>query len=140
MGSSRRNDHELTDLDRLVQPQSSADQNAGHVEKNGGRRPGYHRDFLNRSHTGYHTNEQFLNPYDGRLCHLVVQGSPDVLQTSSEVTWSRTEVCHGSPWMIRISNWAMSRDRGSEDDLGTDLAKAARRWLPACLALSIVVS
>lgn len=140
MEGSRPNDHELTDLDRLVQPQTSPDRNAGHVEHNGGRRLGYHRDFLKRNHTGYDINEHFLDPYDGRLCRLVVQGSPDVLQSPSKITWYRTEVRDGSPWMIRISNWALSRDRGSEDDLGTDFAKAVCRWIPACLALSVVVS
>ena len=101
---------------------------------------GYHRDFLGRNFTGYDLNEKFLNPYDGRLCFLVVQSSQDVQQSNPEATWYRTRVRNGSPWMIRISNWAMSRDHDSETPVGADIATAVRRWIPACLALALIVS
>ncbi|KAL8717734.1 MAG: hypothetical protein Q9225_005045 [Loekoesia sp. 1 TL-2023] len=101
---------------------------------------GYHRDYLKRKFTGYEINENFLSPYDGRLCPLIIQSSEDVLQSQPKSTWHRKGIRHGSPWMIRIANWAMSRDHGSEDSVGTDVAVARRRWLPACLALSLLIS
>ena len=85
-------------------------------------------------------NDKFLNPYDGRLCDLVVQSSGEVFKSKSGARWSRTYLRSGSPWMIRISNWALSRDHGSKETVGTDVTVAILRWIPACFALAIVVS
>lgn len=41
--------------------------------------------------------------------------------------------------MIRLSNWAMSRDRGPEDEVRTNIWLATLRWIPACLGLAILV-
>ncbi|KAL9596028.1 MAG: hypothetical protein Q9219_006079 [cf. Caloplaca sp. 3 TL-2023] len=53
---------------------------------------GYHRDYLRRPLTGDDDIERFLNPYDGRLCSLIVQGSQAVLSGSSKATWLRTDI------------------------------------------------
>ncbi|KAL8725564.1 MAG: hypothetical protein Q9181_006372 [Wetmoreana brouardii] len=125
---------------RQAQAQTSSVQGASNPGENEEPKIGYHRDFLKRTFTGFDINELFLNPYDGRLCYLVVQGSQDILRFRPKATWYRTGLRNGSPWMIRLSNWAMSRDHGSEDTVGTNVATAVARWLPACAALSLVIS
>ena len=99
-----------------------------------------HRDLFMRPFKGEQGNDKFLNPYDGRLCDLVVQSSEEVLFSEPRVRWFRTRLRNGSPWMIRISNWALSRDHGSKKPVGTDVREAILRWIPACFALAIVVS
>ena len=108
---------------------SSASQKAFHC----------HRDYFMRPFKGPRGKDKFLNPYDGRLCDLVVQSSGDLF-SEPEVRWVRTRLRNGSPWMIRISNWALSRDHGSKETVGTDVREAILRWIPACFALAIVVS
>ena len=100
----------------------------------------YHRDFFKRSFKGKSGYDKFLSPYDGRLCDLVVQCSIKVLESKSSARWRRIGIQNGSPWMIRISNWAMSRDHGSDETVGTDIRLAIIRWIPACVALAVVVS
>ena len=100
----------------------------------------FHRDLLKRDLVDFDTSEKFLNPYDGNLCTLIVQSSQSVLQSNPMATWYRTKLRNGSPWMIRISNWAMSRDFVPEDSVRTVTSQAAQRWIPACIALAFVVS
>lgn len=108
--------------------------------------PGYqnevhhHRDIFGRPFKGKDWNEKFLNPYDGRLCDLIVQSSNEVLNLKPGARWLRTRLHNGSPWIIRLSNWAMSRDHGSEKQVGTDIPTATLRWIPACLGLAMIVS
>ena len=101
---------------------------------------GFHRDLLKRDLVRFDTNEKFLNPYDGSLCTLIVQSSRSVQHSNPMATWYRTKLRNGSPWMIRISNWAMSRDLISEDSVRTDVLQVTIRWIPACIALALVVS
>ncbi|KAL8822063.1 MAG: hypothetical protein Q9191_007196, partial [Dirinaria sp. TL-2023a] len=84
----------------------------------------HHRDLFRRPFKGKNRNEKFLNQYDGRLCDLIVQTSKEVPDSSSKTLWLRTGLHNGSPWIIRLSNWAMSRDHGSEDRVGTDVGTA----------------
>ncbi|KAL9591844.1 MAG: hypothetical protein Q9179_007313, partial [Wetmoreana sp. 5 TL-2023] len=107
---------------------------------NNKQRLGFHRDFLKRPLYGYDISDKSLNPYDGRLCNLSVQCSEGVLSSDSEATWRRNKVRNGSSWIIRLANWALSRDHGSEDKVKTDVITAMCRWLPACIALSVVIS
>ena len=100
----------------------------------------FHRDFLKRDTVSFNTNEKFLNLYDGSLCDLEVQTSRSVQRPNSKATWYRTELRNGSPWMIRVSNWAMSRELVSTDEVRTNTSKAALRWVPACIALALLVS
>ena len=100
----------------------------------------YHRDIFHRPFKGKRRNDMFLNPYDGRLCDLVVQSSSGVLEWNPPARWYRTDLRNGSPWIIRLSNWALSRDHGSAEKVGTNAGEAILRWIPACLALAIVVS
>ena len=99
----------------------------------------HHRDFFKRPSKGEGKYDKFLNPYDGRLSDLVVQSSTPVLNSTSRARWRRTGIANGSPWMIRVSNWAMSRDHGSEKTVQTDVWKAIQRWIPASLALAAIV-
>ena len=99
----------------------------------------HHRDFFKRPSKGKRGYDKFLNPYDGRLCDLVVQSSTEVLNSTSRARWRRTNIRNGSPWMIRVSNWAMSRDHGSEKTVQTDVWLATQRWIPASLALAVIV-
>ena len=100
----------------------------------------HHRDLSRRPFQGKDWNEKSLSPYDGRLYDLIVQSSNEVLVSSSRARWLRKGLHNGSPWIIRLSNWAMSRDHGSEDRVGTDIRTATLRWIPACLGLAIIVS
>ena len=135
------------------QPNQRFDQEASEVyasssskEANVGQDPGYqnevhhHRDLFRRPFKGKDWIEKFLNPYDGQLCDLIVQSSDEVYNGDSRARWLRTGLRNGSPWIIRLSNWAMSRDHGSEDRVGTDIGTATLRWIPACLGLTIIVS
>ena len=99
----------------------------------------HHRDFFKRPSKGERGYDKFLNPYDGRLCDLVVQSSTEVLNSTSCARWRRTKIRNGSPWMIRVSNWAMSRDHGSDKTVQTDVWIAIQRWIPASLALAVIV-
>ena len=108
------------------------DRNGNHIS--------YHRDLLRRPFKGKDVNDKFLNPYDGRLCDLTVQCSREVFESASGARWFRKSLGNGSPWVIRLSNWAMSRDHGSEDNVRTDCRVALQRWIPACLGLAILVS
>ena len=100
----------------------------------------YHRDLLGRPFIGIDVNDKFLNPYDCRLCDLTVQCSREVFESTSEARWYRKPLRNASPWVIRLSNWAMSRDHGSEDNVGTDRWVAILRWIPACLGLAFLVN
>ena len=84
----------------------------------------HHRAFFKRPSKGEGAYDKFLNPYDGRLCDLVVQSSTAVLTSTSRTPWRHINIGNGSSWMIRISNWAMSRDPGSEKKDQTDVWKA----------------
>lgn len=128
------NEIPLEDLEGRTSTKASG---AGRSED---RRDFYHRDLFRRPFKGKNSNDKFLNPYDGRLCDLVVQGSKEVLQSNSGARWFRKGLKNGSSWRYRLSNWAMSRDHGSEDTVGTDVGVAIIRWIPACLALAVVVS
>ena len=99
----------------------------------------HHRDCFKRPSKSERGYDKFLNPYDGRLCDLVVQSSTAVLNSTSHARWRRINIGNGSPWMIRIANWAMSRDHGSEETVQTDVGKAIQRWIPASLALAVIV-
>ena len=100
----------------------------------------YHRDLLQRPFKGIDENDKFLSPYDGRLCDLTVQSSREVFESASGARWFRKRLQNASPWMIRLSNWAMSRDHGSEDDVRTDIWLATLKWIPACLGLAVLVN
>ena len=102
-------------------------------------RRGFYRDFLKRDLIAIDGNEKFLNPYDGCLSVLIVQCSQHVQTSNPQATWHRTELKNGSPWMIRISNWAMAREIISEDIVRTNISIAAVKWIPACIALACVV-
>lgn len=132
------NEIPLEDLEGRTSTKASG---AGRSED---RRDFYHRDLFRRPFKGKNSNDKFLNPYDGRLCDLVVQGSKEVLESNSGARWFRKGLKNGSSWIYRLSNWAMSRDHGSKDtvgtDVGTDVGVAIIRWIPACLALAVVVS
>lgn len=103
----------------------------------------YHRDILKRAFSrDIHDRDfdRFLNPDDGKLARLIVQCSGEVSRDESSSSWSHTCVKSGSPWMIRLSNWAMSRFRDSKGEMHSSIFKAALRWIPACCALVLVVS
>ncbi|KAL8788969.1 MAG: hypothetical protein Q9213_001378 [Squamulea squamosa] len=103
----------------------------------------YHRDFLKRAFSrDIHDRDfdHFVNPYDGKLARLVVQCSGEISREESSSSWSHTSVKSGSPWMIRLSNWAMSRFRDSKGEMHSSILKAALRWIPACCAIVVVVS
>ncbi|KAL8823260.1 MAG: hypothetical protein Q9191_006024, partial [Dirinaria sp. TL-2023a] len=129
---------------RRQQPNQRLDQDASEVyrgspskEANKAQHPGYrnqvhnHRDLFRRFFKGKDWHEKFLSPYDGRLCDLIVQSSNEVPNSPYEVPnegskarWLRTGLCKRGPWIIRLSNWAMSRDHASEDKVGTDIGTA----------------
>lgn len=111
----------------------------GEAEKVEHQEKSYHRDLYRRPFTNKPSKDKFLNPYDGRLCDLVVQSSKEILESNS-AQWSRKGLQNGSPWMIRLSNWAMSRDHESEETVGIHTQETILRWIPACLALAMVVS
>lgn len=98
-----------------------------------------HRDFLRRPFQGNDRNEKFLSPYNGRLRDLVVQSSDGVLASKSGALWYRTDLKNGSPWIIRLSTWALSSNYDSEGSVTTDYHSAAIRWIPACIAITVVV-
>ena len=132
----QRSDHETSEVySRSPSMEANATQDLGYQNKNH-----HHRDLFRRPFKGKDWNEKFLDPYDGRLCDLIVQSSDGILKKASKARWLRTGVHNGSPWIIRISNWAMSRDHGSEDLVGTHFETATLRWIPACLGLTIIVS
>ena len=100
----------------------------------------YHRDFLKRPYRGLNQRDKFLNPYNGTLCDLVVQSSDQILNSESKARWLRVGIRNGSPWLIRLSNWALSCDHGSPDNVKTHIPTAALRWIPACIAILVAVS
>ncbi|KAL8799476.1 MAG: hypothetical protein Q9200_007532 [Gallowayella weberi] len=103
----------------------------------------YHRDFLKRpliSDIHNRDVDLFLNPYDGRLAPLIVQCSGEISRDDRSTPWSHTSIKSGSPLMIRLSNWAMSRVPSSEGSMHSSISKAALRWIPACCALVLVAS
>lgn len=104
------------------------------------RRKYVHRDRMRRIFEGENRRDKALNPYDSRLQDLVVQCSPGVLEGRSQLTWSRQPLRNRSPYMIRLSNWALSREYMSGKEPETNTASAMVRWVPACLALLFVVS
>ena len=85
--------------------QNSSNPEAGEAGSSRGPQRVYnHRDIFRRPYMGGHTNEKFLNPYDGRLCDVVVQSSKGVLDSKPGARWFRKLLQNGNPWMIRLSN------------------------------------
>ena len=99
-----------------------------------------HRDLLGRLSEGENRTDKTVSPYGARLCDLHVQASRDVLAGNSKAIWYRQSLRNGSPWMIRLSNWALSRDHGPDEPAKTNLARANLRWIPAYCALAFIVS
>ncbi|KAL8697037.1 MAG: hypothetical protein Q9224_002501 [Gallowayella concinna] len=104
----------------------------------------YHRDFLKRPDTldkRRRDLDHFVDFYNGgKLAPLIVQCSGEISRDESSSSWLHTSVKSGSPWMIRLSNWAMSRVRDSEGRMHSSISKAVLRWIPACCALVAVTS
>ena len=98
-----------------------------------------HRDYVRRSAQGTNRTETYLSPYNRQLRNLVGQSSSEVRNSGSKARWFRIGFRNGSPWIIRLSNWAVSRDYDSEDEIKTHFP-TAYLWFPACEALALTVS
>ena len=72
-------------------------------------------------------DDRFLNPKDGRPSELKIQCSQDVLNHRPQATWTRTQVSGKTSLLFPITQWAMGD-------------YAVIKWLPACIALTIIVS
>ena len=97
-----------------------------------------HRDALGRPFHGEARYEQYLKPKDRRLVELQVQCTYfNELAISNE--WKRRAVRNESPYIVRLSEWALAREYVN-GEAQQDTMKAALRWLPACLAILFVVS
>jgi hypothetical protein len=89
--------------------------------------------FLHQDRLGRIVRQSFaqnwtLNPRSFKLEELKVQCSDSVLGGRSKKTWNRVKLKNGSPVIIRLSGWVW-KSKGKYFV-----------WLPACVALLIVVS
>ena len=96
-----------------------------------------HRDSLGRSFLGHKLWEQTLDVVDCRLTDLVAQ-CLHFLDRPSSATWKRGGVKNGSLILIRVTEWAYGQSRIG-NVLHRSKTKKVLRWLPACIALMILV-
>ena len=83
----------------------------------------------------------YLSPWDGHLSKLVVQAVDDVYDAKAGSTWRRTFVRNVSSPMIRVANWAInSVPLDTTTWSSADWVLVCGKWLPACIALMILVS
>jgi hypothetical protein len=85
--------------------------------------------------------ERFLDPYDGRLTKLMVQTADEIYRANDQAhPWRRTYIRKVGPIFLRAAYWPYKRaPSDAEDRLDEDKMAIAIRWLPACLALFILL-
>lgn len=99
-----------------------------------------HRDFLSRVANGAF-DDRYISPWDGRIKKLVVQCTEDVYAGKGTSSYARTYIRNVGNKALRLANWPASHydyEMGRYDgEGGTGLMIA--KWVPACLALTIMV-
>ena len=98
-----------------------------------------HKDILQRI-LNAPEEDRYLSPWDGHLSKLVVQAVDDVYDAQARSTWRRTFVRNVSSPIIRIANWAINSVPLDKTTWSSeDWLMVCGKWLPACLALMILV-
>ena len=101
---------------------------------------GYHHlDFLSRPFAGIR-DDRYISPWDTHVSKLVVQCSQDVYDAMPEGTWRRTFVRNNCPLLVRIACWATNSLPEDRQATGEDWGIAIAKWIPASIALIIIVS
>lgn len=83
----------------------------------------------------------YLSPTDCHLAKLMVQCSQEVYDANPNSTWRRTFVRDVSPLLLRVANWALKSIPNEDRPMtGEEIAIVVAKWLPANIALLLLVS
>lgn len=83
----------------------------------------------------------YLSPTDGHLAKLFVQSTQEVYDADPNSTWRRTFIRNRSPLILQIANWVLtSLPAGDREAKGEEIAIAAGKWVPSCVAILFLVS
>ena len=86
-------------------------------------------------------NEYYLSPRDRRLRKLLVQSTQPITDANRDSTWRRTSIRNQNPYLLQVTNWATrSLPRDGRAVQSDDLLVMGLKWLPACVAIFVLVS
>lgn len=85
--------------------------------------------------------DYYLSPTDYHLAKLMVQCSQEVYEANPNSTWRRTFIRDRSPLLLRVANWALESVPNEDRPMtGEETAIVGAKWIPACVALLVLVS
>lgn len=83
----------------------------------------------------------YLNPTNRDLAKLIVQCSQKVYDAKPNSTWRRTFVRNATPWVLRVADWVFESIPNEDRPMtGKEIAEVFAKWLPANIALLLLVS
>ncbi|TKA61519.1 hypothetical protein B0A49_08340, partial [Cryomyces minteri] len=98
-----------------------------------------HQDSMARIWNGV-VDDRYLSPYDGHVSKLVVQTTDEIYDNPGNSTYRRTYIRNISPSKLRLAHWPTSHiDYVSGKSQSGDIAWVIAKWIPAALALTIML-